>query len=189
MKITGFTTTRPEMASTRTYEDFSKFLGHNPARLGIVSSLYDQYTASYLTEALMNIYVRDRKNKDAFTSINEFMVEWDINVNFIKRVPFLVKPTGDGAQGTDIIFHFPENYYQKNDVFVIEESRQQVIVLSRPIRRSDADWEVVGKIQDSDYSSVLDASACEPGMMTRFLTNYHPEFHREGLTRVIIVTK
>ena len=39
---------RPEMASTRTYEDFSKFLGTNPARLGIVSSLYDQYTACLL---------------------------------------------------------------------------------------------------------------------------------------------
>ena len=43
MKITGFTTIRPEMASTRTYEDFSKFLGTNPARLGIVSSLYLPY--------------------------------------------------------------------------------------------------------------------------------------------------
>ena len=183
MKITGFTTVRPEMASTRTYEDFSKFLGANPARLGIVSSLYDQYTASYLTESLMNIYVRDRKNKDAFTSINEFMVEWDLSVNFIKRVPFLAAPTGTGENGTDIIFHFPENYYQKNDVFVIEESRQQIIVMSRPVRRSDADWEVVGKIQDSDYNSVLDTDACHPGMMTRFLTNYQPELHKEGYVK------
>lgn len=27
IRISGFTTIRPEMANTRTYEDFSKFLG------------------------------------------------------------------------------------------------------------------------------------------------------------------
>ena len=27
MRISGFTTTRPEMANTRTYKDFSEFLG------------------------------------------------------------------------------------------------------------------------------------------------------------------
>ena len=159
---------------------FSKFLGTNPARLGIVSSLYDQYTASYLTESLMNIYTREKNVKDAFQSINSFMVEWDINVNFIKRVPFLTVPEGDGAQGTDIICHFPENYYQKNDVLIIEGSRQQLIVVSRPVRRSDADFEVVCKLQDSDYAAVLDVTACQPGMNTRFLTNYMPEMHSEG---------
>lgn len=183
MKITGFTTIRPEMASTRTYEDFSKFLGTNPARLGIVSSLYDQYTATYLTESLMNIYTMEKDRKNAFQSINSFMVEWDIDVNFIKRVPFLSVPEGDGAQGTDIVVHFPENYYQKNDVFIIENSRQQLIVLSRPVRRSDADFELICKIQDSDYSATLDLSACQPGMNTRFLTNYQPELHEEGYTK------
>lgn len=162
---------------------FSKFLGTNPARLGIVSSLYDQYTASYLTESLMNIYTREKNVKDAFQSINSFMVEWDINVNFIKRVPFLDEPTGDGAQGTDIICQFPENYYQKNDVLIIEGSRQQLIVVSRPVRRSDACFEVVCKLQDSDYSAVLDKSACKAGMNTRFLTNYMPEMHSEGYVK------
>lgn len=183
MRITGFTTVRPEMASNRTYEDFSKFLGTNPARLGIVSSLYDQYTATYLTESLMNIYTMEKDAKKAFQPINSFMVEWDIDVNFIKRVPFLTVPQGDGAQGTEIICHFPENYYQKNDVFIIEQSRQQLIVVSRPVRRSDADFEVVCKIQDSDYAAVLDETACQPGMNTRFLTNYQPELHEEGYTK------
>lgn len=183
MRITGFTTVRPEMASTRTFEDFAKFLGHNPARLGIVSSLYDQYTASYLTESLMNIYTREKDVKKAFQSINSFMVEWDIDVNFIKRVPFIAVPSGDGAQGTEIVCHFPENYYQKNDVFIIENSRQQLIVISRPVRRSDRDFEVICRLQDSDYSSVLDFDACQVGMNTRFLTNYQPELHSEGYTK------
>ena len=125
MRISSFSTVRPQMSSTRTYEDFYKFLGEKPARLGIVSSLYEQYTASYLTESLMNIYTMEKDKKNSFQSINSFMVEWDINVGFIKRIPFLQVPDGDGAQGTDIIFHFPENYYQRNDVMIIEGSRQQ----------------------------------------------------------------
>ena len=182
MRISSFSTVRPQMASTRTYEDFYKFVGEKPARLGLVSSLYEQYTASYLTESLMNVYTMDKNKKNSFQSINSFMVEWDISVGYIKRIPFLLTVTDTGAQGGDITFHFPENYYQKNDVMVIEGSRQQVIFTSRPVRRSDRDWEIVGKLQDSDYSAVLDLDACQAGMTTRFLTNYQPEMHEEGLT-------
>lgn len=162
---------------------FSKFLGDRPERLGIVASLYDQYTASYLTSQLMNIYARDQKAKDQYQSINSFMVEWDVNVNFIKRVPFLIAPNSNGANGTEIICHFPENYYQKYDVFTVENSRQQLMVLSRPIRRSDRDFEVVCKLVDSDYNATLDLNACAAGCNTRFLTNYHPEFHSEGYVK------
>jgi hypothetical protein len=35
--IASFVTVRPEMASTRTYQDFSKFLGEKPKRIGLVS--------------------------------------------------------------------------------------------------------------------------------------------------------
>ncbi len=183
MRISSFTTNRPEMANNRTYEDFYKFIGVNPARLGIMSSLYNQYTATHLTESLMNTYTIEKDSKKAFQSINSFMVEWDLDVNRIKRVPFLTVPDGDGAQGSDITFTFPENYYQKNDTFIIEESRQQVIVVSRPIRQSDNQWVIIGKLQDSDYSAILDISACQPGMDTRFLTNYQPEMHEEGYTK------
>ena len=48
--------------STRTYEDFHKWLGDKPERLGIVSNLYKQYTATGLTEALMNVYTMEKVN-------------------------------------------------------------------------------------------------------------------------------
>lgn len=105
MRISGFSTVRPQMSSTRTYEDFYKFLGEKPARLGIVSSLYEEYTATYLTESLGNIFALDKEKKNRFQSQPSFVVEWNINVGFIKRIPFLTAPEGDGAQGTDIIFH------------------------------------------------------------------------------------
>jgi len=39
---------------------------------------------------------------------------------------------------------------------------------------------VIGKIMDDSYDSALDTSACQPGMATRFVTNYMPELHEEG---------
>jgi hypothetical protein len=34
--IAQFTTIKPELAHSRTYEDFSKFIGDKPKRLGLV---------------------------------------------------------------------------------------------------------------------------------------------------------
>jgi len=56
MTIAKFTTVRPTMSDTRTYEDFYKFLGTKPYKMGIVSRLYPDLTASYLTESLRNIF-------------------------------------------------------------------------------------------------------------------------------------
>ena len=181
MRISGFTTTRPNMPTTRTYEDFMKFLGANPARLGIVSTLYDQYTATHLTEALMNTYTME-KGKKGFQSINSFLIEWDLQAKKIKRVPLIAAPEGSGLNAGDVKFYFPENYYQKYDTFVVERTRQQFIVLNRPQRLRDNCWLVIAKILDNDYDSVVDPTTAA-GFQTRFVTNYHPELHSEGYTK------
>ena len=181
MRISGFSTTRPNMPTTRTYEDFMKFLGANPARLGIVSTLYDQYTATHLTEALMNTYTME-KGKKGFQSINSFLIEWDLQAKKIKRVPLIAAPEGSGLNAGDVKFYFPENYYQKYDTFVVERTRQQFIVLNRPQRLRDNCWLVIAKILDNDYDSVVDPSTAA-GFQTRFVTNYVPELHSEGYTK------
>lgn len=182
MLIAKFTTIKPEMAHSRTYEDFYKFLGAKPARLGIVSRMYPWLTASFLTEGLMNIFYNE-KSPSKFQSINSLMFEWEIDVNFIKRVEFASVPEGDGAYGTDITMAFTERYFEKYDVFVIELSRQQCIVKEAPIRKADNYWEYTVQLIDADYSSLLDTTACQPGMRTRFLTNYQPEYSEEGYTK------
>lgn len=146
--------------------------------MGIVANLYKQYTASALTEALMNVYTRDKGKPNSFQSIDSFLVEWNIDVNFVKRLPILAVD-GTGANGTEIIFQFPEKYYEMYDVFVIEETRQQCIVLSVPVRRSDACWEVVARVIDNDYSEQINGDVV--GMQTRFVTNHVPELHETGL--------
>ena len=180
MRISGFTTTRPEMASTRTYEDFSRFIGAKPARIGLVATLYDQYTITHLTEALMNIYTSEKVSKNSWQRLNEFVYEWDLEVNRIKRVPIL-SVEGTGANACDIVFRFPENYYQKYDTFIIEKTRQLVIVMNRPQRIADNCYLVIGKLVSDDYSEAL--SGVVAGDLTRFVTNYMPELHEEGYTK------
>lgn len=155
-----------------------------PHRLGVVSRLYDQYTATFLTEALFNTFSKDNKS-GRFQSLNSFMFEWDVQIQRIKRVPMLAAPQGDGLNGSDVIFTFGENYYQRYDTFVVEDSHQQFIVMNRPQRIRDNEWTVVAKILDSDYSSMVDTSATYKGSMTRFVTNWQPEMSKLLWTPVL----
>lgn len=183
MIVANFVTNRPTMGDTRTYEDFYKFLGTRPARLGVVSRLYPELTASYLTEALRNIFYQNASSGNRYRSIDAMYFEWEVEVNYIKRVEFADVPMGNGANGTDIIMPFKEKYYEKNDIFKIDNSEQQCFVLAHPVRRADDYWEYTVRIIDNDYSSVLDEEACQPGMTTRFLSNAFPEMHEEGFVK------
>lgn len=153
-----------------------KFLGANPARLGIVANVYDGYTASALTEAVQNVYGLDfNAAKGPFQRMNSFMVEWDLKVDKIKRVR-IISADGTGADAGDVIFHFPENYYQKYDTFVVEDTRQQFMVMNRPQRLRDNDFLLVCKILDDSYeTTVIGGAASLAGKTTRFVTNYMPE--------------
>ena len=62
--IAEFTTIKPELAHTKTYEDFYKFIGAKPHRMGIVSTMYKHMTSSYLTEGLGNIIYNKKQSKE-----------------------------------------------------------------------------------------------------------------------------
>ena len=183
MIVANFVTNRPTMGETRTYEDFYKFLGTKPTRLGIVSRLYPQLTASYLTESLRNIFYMDSKSNNKYRSIDSMFFEWEVETNYIKRIEFADVPTGDGANGTTITMAFKENYYQKYDIFKIDKTMQQCFVVSRPTRKADNYWEVEVRLIDNDYNSVLDTTGCNIGDTTRFQSNAMPEAHEEGYVK------
>ena len=185
MIVASYINLKPEMAHSRTYEDFYKFLGARPKMMGVMARMFQNNTANFITEGLMNIFY-NQKTANKFQPINSLMVEWDIDIEFIKRVEFAAAPIGDGAGGSDITFFFKERYFEKNETFKIDNSRQQVIVKTTPVRKADNFWEVSGQLIDSDYSSVLDTNACQPGMTARFLANIQPEFHTEGLKQLLI---
>ena len=147
--------------------------------------MYPNNTATFLTEALNNVYYNS-KTVNKFQPINSLMVEWEIDVEFVKKVEFAAAPVGDGTGGAEITMYFKERYYEKYDTFKIDGSRQQCIVLTTPQRKSDNFWEYTVKLIDSDYSSVLDTNYCQVGMTTRFLSNIMPEYHEIGLTTRLI---
>ena len=184
MIVANFVSNLPTMGDTRTYEDFYKYLGEKPERLGIVTSMYPQNTATYLTESLKNIFYQDAKGSgNKYQSVNSMMYEWNIETNDIKRIEFAAVPQGDGANGTEIIMAFRQRYYEKYDTFKIEESGQQCMVISRPIRKGDDYWEVTVRLVDNSYDTILDESACLPGCKTRWISNHMPELHEEGYTK------
>ena len=186
MLVAQFTTVRPSMGQTRTYEDFYKFLGSKPHKLGVVSRLYPHLTASYLTESLRNIFYQDAKgSKNKYQSIDSMYFEWETETNYIKRIEFAAVPEGDGADGTEITFAFKERYYEKYDIFKIDKTMQQVIVVSRPIRKADNFWEVQGRLIDNDYKTVLELDGCQVGDTTRFQSVAMPELHEEGRPMII----
>lgn len=124
----------------------------------------------------MNIYTSEKVSKNSWQRLNEFMFEWDLEVNRIKRVPIL-SMEGNGLNAGDIIFRFPENWYQKYDTFIIEDLRVLVIVMNRPQRIADNCFIVIGKIVDDSYDSFIPQDFIDncAGRLTRFVTNYMPK--------------
>ena len=182
MLTVNFVTNRPTMGETRTYEDFYKFLGTRPHLLGVVSTMYPDLTASFLTESLANV-VTLNKNTDKYRPIDSMYFEWNIDTNYIKRIKFAADVTDTGSNGAEISFTFTERYYEKYDIFKIDGSMQQCIVVSRPVRLSDNNWQVYARLIDNNYASVLDLNACKAGMTTRFQSVAMPEMHEEGYAK------
>lgn len=178
MIVSSFVTHRPQMGETFTAEEFDKFLGLKTAKLGVLAQLYPGFSVMSMTDAVWNIFYKNVPPQKA-ESLESRSFDWSVETNFIKFVEFAQAPEYVGI-GEEICFYFKERYYEKYDIFRIEESRQQIIVTQRPVRRADNLWEVIGRIVDNDYSSILDVEACQPGMLTRWQSSPAPELSEEG---------
>lgn len=182
MYIASYTNVKPEVAGAKTYEDFYKFLGTRPKFMGVMARMSPHNTVSFLTEGLGNIFYNS-KEANKFQPINSLAIEWSIETEFIKKIPFAAAPSGTGEGGTEITMYLTERYYEKFDTFKIDESRQQCIVLTVPVRKADNFWEYTVRLIDSDFSAILDSNACQAGMTTRFLSNIMPEYNEIGYTK------
>lgn len=98
--------------------------------------MYTDNTLNFITDGLRNIYYNDEK-AGKFQQSNSLVFEWDIETNNIKKVEFADVPTETGENGSEITMAFRERYYEKYDIFQIDETRQQCQVVSRPIRKRD----------------------------------------------------
>ena len=148
MIVASYVNVKPELAHSRTYEDFYKFLGTRPKMMGVMARMYTNNTVTFLTEALKNVYYNN-KTVNKFQPINSLMIEWEIDVEFVKRISFAAAPSGNGAGGADITMYFTERYYEKYDTFKIDESRQQCIIKTTPVRKADNFWEYTVQLIDA----------------------------------------
>ena len=87
MLVANFTSRIPTMGNTKTVEDWSKYLGMKPHRLGVVARMYTDNTLNFITDGLRNIFYKD-KDVDKFNISTSMMFEWDIETNNIKKVEF-----------------------------------------------------------------------------------------------------
>lgn len=181
MKVNTFTTINPNMSNTRTYQDFSSWIGTKPARFGVVARMFPENTIEYLTEALGNVFYKDYK-KTKFQSINSMSFEWEIETTEVKRLPLVDEPIGNGANGTEITMVFGEHYYNLNDTFQVDDARQQFIVTAGPIRKADDYWEYQVRIIDSSYDTLLN-DAVVKGATTRWIGNAFPELSEYGFIK------
>lgn len=111
------------------------------------------------------------------------MIQSNLETNQIKRIPFAAEPIGDGADGGEIEMIFPENYYQLHEIFKIDKTGQQCIVVAPSVRRADNCWVVTARLLDDDYSSVLDKEGCQVGDLTHYIGNSKPELHDCGFVK------
>ena len=145
---------------TKTYEDWSKYLGQKPHRLGVVARMYTDNTLNFITDGLRNVFYKGEKASNYDLSTSSLVFEWHIETNNIKKVEFAEVPTERGENGTEITMAFKENYYQKYDIFRIDKTKQQCQVISRPIRKRDDFWEVQVRLIDNIYDTILDTDGC-----------------------------
>lgn len=144
MLVANFTSRIPTMGQTKTYEDWSKYLGSKPHRIGVVARMYTDNTLNFITDGLRNIFYKDEK-ADQFQLSSSLLFEWIVETNNIKKVEFaeVPNPTETGENGTEITMAFRENYYQKYDIFRIDKTKQQCQVVSRPIRKRDRQTQLI----------------------------------------------
>jgi hypothetical protein len=183
MIVAQMTNLRPTMSETRTYEDFYKVIGTKPHMLGVLSRMNPDLTTNFITEGLRNVFYNDNKKSNRFQSIDSMYFDWEIESNQIKKIQFAEVPTEVGTDGTEITMKFTERWYEKYDIFKIDKTRQQCIVVSRPIRRADNCWEVQVRLVDNNYDTELDLEGCQIGDTTTFQSNAVPEMSEEGYVK------
>ena len=186
MRIVDRKTVIQNLGETRTVQNFGQLLGDKPHKLGQVVTMYPHLSIANLTDALRNIYVNPKSSGSAYTPINAMAVEWEIDVNFIKRVRITVDGTEvDGKVPASLILE--EKYYDKNDTFTLE-NKQQLFVIAPPRKLGDKRWEhkvvVVG-----DGSKKVSAEWVKAGRYTRYRSNYFPELSERGYTKYVSNTE
>jgi len=185
MRIVDRHTVLENVSNTKTVQNFGTLLGKKPHKMGQVVTMYPGLAISNLTEALRNVYTK-KKGGDAFTPINSMTIEWDIKVNFIRKVKIVEDATP--VLGGIFPLYLAEKYYDKNDTMVLE-NKQTLMVVAPPKKELDNRWKHMVMLVSSDKSKPVIAEFVKKGRITRYRSNYHPELSERGYIKYISNTE
>lgn len=187
MLVANFTSRIPTMGNTQTYEDWSKYLAVKPHRFGVIARRYPDNTLNFITDGLSNVFYNNERKKGSFQATNALMYEWNVETQKMPKIEFADVPTETGENGSEITMAFRENYYQKYDIFRVDKTGQQLIVVSRPIRKRDDYWTVQVRLIDNNYDTLLDTDGCQVGDLTTFQSVSMPELSEEGRLFLLLI--
>ena len=164
----------------RTVLEWGKWWNNDIHRLEKVTLLNPQYSLPYITAGLGNIYnIGEGKNS---LSANSREVRWRLKNNQIVQIPFTRGCNDSGDGGRHIKVYLKEKYYDKNDVFKLEND-QKLFVVTRPIRISDNEYEYTVTLVGSETTRLIDTTATQIGKNTRYMYSLFPELSDSGSTR------
>lgn len=183
MRYVSYDTVKQNMGNAaRSVQDFGAFLGRSPYSLGIAAQLFKKNTSTMLLDSLMNIHQLP-KNRDKYKPISDMAFEWGVDTEKIKQVKIVADVTTDGTNGTDVVIRLAERYFNPNETFRIEGSRDTLFVTMVPRRISINDWEYVCRAVVSDISRGINLGYAKKGNTVRFLGNHHPEGSDHGYSK------
>jgi len=172
------------ISDTRSVTNFGTFLGKSPEKLGLIVSMFPKLSASFLTEALGHVFKNGKTGANKFQSINALAVEWQIDVNFIKKVDIVGAISGDGAGGTPVTIDLKEKYYDPNDSFQLE-NRQKLWVVKKAKRIAANRWRYTVILMGGSDSRTINTTFAQPGRKTRYHSNYYGELSERGYTKFV----
>ena len=182
MRIIDRETVLENQSATKTVQNFGKLLHDKPHKLGQVATMKPELSVSLLTDGLRNVYQNSKSAKSQYTPINAMAIEWEIDVNFIKKVKITGNVSGSGTGGTPVTIQLEERYYDKNDTFALE-NRQQLFVLKNPVRKAAKKWEYTVTLVGNDPARAIDTTYAAAGRITRYRSNFFPELSERGYTK------
>lgn len=188
MKIVDRNTVVQHLSDTKTVQNFGRLLGTKPHKLGQVVTMYPDLAISTLTDALKNVYYNPKKDSGSFTPINSMCIQWDIDVNFIKKVDIVANISGNGLNKNVETIGLAERYYDKNDTFTLD-NKQQLFVVAPPRKLGVKRWEYRVKLVGNDPAKSINTTYAAAGKTTRYRSNYHPELSERGYTKFVSNTE
>jgi len=184
MKIIDRSTVYENMSATRSVQNFGTLLRDKPEKLGQVVSMRPDLSVSMLTEALKNVYKNSKDSKSGYTPINAMAIEWEIDVNFIKKVKVVGAPSSAPTVTTPATVLLGERYFDRNDTFAAE-NRQQYLVVKDPKRQGSGKWLYTVLLVGNDLNRSGDTAYLSAGKTVRFRSNYFPELSERGFTKFL----